>query len=334
MKRVAAAAAAPPGDTTNITRLQAGFSIARTVVTFFSSAAQKVGFTVTAGAIALVRQVQAGFSVSTKNTGVVTPETSAGFEVTTENTGTADPVLTEAGFTAEAQPAQGDINPTQEVGFTQTTENVGTPRKVETRAGLQVTTRNLGTPAPPLQRSGIAVTRLQYDLVHRSGGNAVHQELGCTGRVDWTNTANALGKATDESIAQLSGNALAARDGILVLNYANFVDKTELTIDQVRLIFYCQQTGTLANNGNHDHRWRKVSGGAWTVLETFTGNHNTTDSGTGGLAYDITAGITSWTDLNFIETGCRQCLDLAEVNITALVNAIELEVTASRTDVI
>ena len=217
----------------------------------------------------------------------------------------------------------------QRLGISITTVIDGTPSDAVIVTGLVVAPENSGSADVPLGVTGIGITRIQYDLVHRSGGNASSEENGCTGRQDWTDIANAEGRADGLTFATMQGNALGARDGILVLNYANFANKSELVISQVLLRFICGQGGTVLNNGNHDHRWRK-NGGAWTVLQIFTGNHDS--PGTDGVVYAITASITGWSDLDGLETGVRQCMDLGENFITAYVDAVEVDITAAKVD--
>jgi hypothetical protein len=216
----------------------------------------------------------------------------------------------------------------QRLGISITTVIDGTPSDAVIVTGLVVAPENSGSADVPLGVTGIGISRIQYDLVHRSGGNASSEENGCTGRQDWTDVAQAEGLA-DGLTATMQGNALGARDGILVLNYANFTNKSELVISQVLLRFICGQSGTVLNNGNHDHRWRK-NGGAWTVLQIYTGNHQADESV--GEIYDITASITGWSDLDGLETGVRQCMDIGENFIIANVDAVEVDITAAKVD--
>lgn len=204
----------------------------------------------------------------------------------------------------------------------------GDPARPESRPALDVDTRVDSATVRPAQTPAPNIVQVTYSLVHRSGGSGVPtQEAGCTGRTDWTDAGNGAG-LHDGSTDSLSGSVTGARDGIYVLGYADFANKTDLTITQVRLIFYTEQAGTALNNGDHDRRWRK-NAGAWTVLETFTGDQN---DRTNGEAYDITGSITGWSDLDSIEAGVRQCCDLGENLIVGRIDAVELEVTATKTD--
>jgi hypothetical protein len=215
----------------------------------------------------------------------------------------------------------------QKVGIRLSTVNSGTITPQQ-KPAVRLSNKSSGT-VKPQQTPGINIQQVTYNLVHRSGGTVATQEGGCTGRTDWANPTNAQGRASSSAVATLAGDVAGARDGILVFNYANFANKSELTITQVRLIFYCAQSGTTLSNGSHSHRYR-IGGGAWVVLEGFVDDHSSVAEP--GLAYDITAAITGWSDLDNLEAGVRQCCDLGEAALTGTVNAVELEVTATRTD--
>lgn len=170
--------------------------------------------------------------------------------------------------------------------------------------------------------TGARIVKITYDLTRLSGANAVAEEA-VVGRTDWASDTNATGKH-DEVVATIAGNALGARGGRLVLDYAAFVDKTVLVIDSVKLHFYTAQAGTIAGNGDFKHQWRRTSTDAWTTLATFTGNQ---DSQTTPATYDITASIEGWNALNSLQAGVSFESAVAEVQ-TASADAVEIEVVA------
>ena len=89
------------------------------------------------------------------------------------------------------------------------------------------------------------VVQISYNLNHRKGGDLVTQINNTCGRQDFANPNNALG-SHNGSVSQMDGNLLAARCGILLIDYDNFFNKTLLTVDQVLLHFYYSLTTLLS----------------------------------------------------------------------------------------
>ena len=184
------------------------------------------------------------------------------------------------------------------------------------------------------------VLRVTYDLVHRSGANAVAQ-TAVNGRSDWTNPANAQGD-WNNVLAAFAGNALGARSGRLDLDYADFPDKADLTITAARLFFYGRVFGTLGNNATVILQWTR--GGATLPLQTITGNLDflAGAGGSNGLEFDIlgtplggplAAGIESWDHLNSLRTFITADAALGEI-WGAEIDAVALRVVATRTDLL
>lgn len=202
---------------------------------------------------------------------------------------------------------------------TQALAAVGTGAKPVTAPALAqslVGSRRLGEEDPAVDQW------VFYDLVHRSGASAVSEEA-VGGRTDWASDANATGDHNG-SDATIAGNALGARNGRLVLDFADFPNKHLLIIDSVKLHFYSNQAGTIANNGDLKHQWRRATGGAWTTLATHTGN---VDFMTTPQTFDITASIGSWKDLEALQAGVEFNAAVAELQ-TAAVDAVEIEIVA------
>lgn len=219
--------------------------------------------------------------------------------------------------------AQGPITLTDEQtpGFTLSHYAVGdTPSELE--AGLELSQVLTLEGVSAEQVPAFEVLREALILVRLSGGSGVTEEA-VAARTDWANDVNATGKHNGVS-ATIAGNATGARGGRLVLDYAAFTNKHLLIIDSVELHFYTNQAGTIANNGDLKHQWRRATGGAWITLATFTGNQ---DSMTVPATYDITASIGSWADLEALQSGVSFESAIAELQ-TAACDAVEIEINA------
>lgn len=97
-------------------------------------------------------------------------------------------------------------------------------------------------------------------------------ETSTGGRTDWTNDANATGYH-DGTVATITGNAVGSRGGQLELSgYRPVAGKNDMTLDVAELRFYLAVSGTLLNNAEVRLLWRPGSTGAWTVLQTITGD--------------------------------------------------------------
>lgn len=195
------------------------------------------------------------------------------------------------------------------------------------KPALRVTSLASGTPTKALSKPAINILQIKYDLTHRSGAAAATN----IGTFAWTTPANAQG-LHDAAAATMAGDVAAARDGAVRLDYADFVNKTELVISSVLLHFYVQSSGTVANNGDLRLAYRAdgtfTYGG--TVLETITGNVNNFSA---PRTFDITAAIGgSWSKLNDLTAFVRGLTDVGENLIAYSANAVELEVVASKTD--
>ncbi len=186
----------------------------------------------------------------------------------------------------------------------------------------------LGPTSTPIKPAA-NLTQIKYTLDHTSGANAVTEVLGSDG--GWTSEANA-GGVHNGSDAAFAGQALNARDGTLILAYADFVNKTDLTITQVTLSFYRMfVSGTLLNNAFVRIGYRTdgstTNANSTVVLATFTGDQASTP-----LVYDITTDIGgSWTKLNGLVVQVNATAALGEL-WTAALDAVEVNVLAERTD--
>lgn len=194
------------------------------------------------------------------------------------------------------------------------------------RSGLSAANRCSAAPVKVDGRTGPRIVQYTHGLVRRVGGNAVVETAVAT-RTDWASDANVISGANgkhDGSSATFAGNLLGARGGQLELEYANLVNKSALTIQQVLLHFYGSVAGTALNNADVQLRWSK--GGAFTTLETITADVNFLAA---PKTFDITSQITSWADLDALRTAFRAESALGET-WTANADACEVEITASQ----
>lgn len=195
-----------------------------------------------------------------------------------------------------------------------TLRQVHLPGGGSTDQGIRV----LQKPAVKLQQVRLTLDAVPY------GANAV-AETAVSGRTDWTNDANALGKP-DGAVASITGNVLAVRGGRLDLSYADFLaNKGNMTITQVLLRFYIEVTGTTLNNGEVGLQWSKD--GTINTLETITGNVNNLIT---PREFDITASITGWADIDALRSHVRVLCAIVET-YTANLDAVELVITAEQT---
>lgn len=204
-------------------------------------------------------------------------------------------------------------------------KNTLAPAKPMDVAGLFASNKQSGTPAKAQPANGAKIARIKYDLTHRSGSNSVTQ-TAVGGRSDWANITNAQGKH-DGSVAQIVSNTLAARGGRLDCGYADFVNKTPLTITSVKLNFYVSQSGTLLNNGSM--RLQYWNGSSIVTLETITGD---VSSLTTPRTFDLTSVINTWALLNSLIAYVEVSYGAALTQITGQCDAVELEVIATATD--
>lgn len=174
----------------------------------------------------------------------------------------------------------------------------------------------------PVQQSPAAeIVRVVYSLNHRSGV----QSQSVSGDA-WTNPSNVLG-IHNGTVASISASLTAAKSSVFTLPFADFVNKTDLTITTVRLHYYCSQTGTVLNNAAT--RLRYDFGGTDIELEILTGD---VSSLTTPRTFDITASVGgSWTQLNALR-GIISFQSATAESYTFNLDAIELEVIATRTD--
>lgn len=177
------------------------------------------------------------------------------------------------------------------------------------------------------ENPALELVRLTYNLTHRSGANAVTEANGACGRQDFDTPANAQGLANG-TLSTCASAALAARCGRLNLAYANFANKSELTITQVNLHFYYSQNSLLSCVSTGGFNF----GGADTQL--FSNAVNTVVNAlTTPQTYNITASVAgSWTDLDNLRTYVIAEIGALSPTEKVEVDAVELEVIASKID--
>lgn len=159
--------------------------------------------------------------------------------------------------------------------------------------------------------SGTSTVDVDTGTVTRNysfGSDDVFQ-TNVSGREDWQNIANAEGN-NNGSNATLTGNALEARGGRLNMDYENLADYTTFgfTVVSAHLDFYTTQSGTTLGNGDLGHRYN--TGGAFTTLDTFTGNVTNNP-----VSYDITSAITSQLALNNLRAYVQTSYGIANFSV-------------------
>lgn len=194
------------------------------------------------------------------------------------------------------------------------------------KSSTTINAASTGTSFIPIKK-GLRPIDATISLTHNSGATAVAQSA-VGGRSDWAATGNAVGMASNASVATFAGNTLAARGGQLDLDYVDFANKQSLTITKVELRFYVAQAGTVLGNGTLQLKWSK--GGAQLLLEAITGN---VDNLAAPRVHDITNQITSWNDLNALKSHVSTSTPGGNTH-TASLNAVQVHIQATRTDIL
>lgn len=172
------------------------------------------------------------------------------------------------------------------------------------------------------------LVQIKYDLAHRSGASSV-TEAAVGGRSDFDTPANAQGRQNG-TLCTCAGNALAARSGRIDLSYADFLNKQDLTIQTVRLHFYYAQVSTLAAASTGGYNF----GGADTQLFS-NATLSQPDFLTTPQTFDITAAIAgNWANLNTVRTYVVANIGALALNDNVRVDAVELEVLATATQIL
>lgn len=197
----------------------------------------------------------------------------------------------------------------------------GTLRAFVTPAG-SLKTRAVLAFAPT--KEAMDLVHAKYDLTQTKGANAAVS----TGSA-WATPASAQGRR-DGTLSTRVGQAAAATDGTLTLDYPDTVSKTALTIQSVVLNFYVQHSSSLAGS-TMTLSWRKGAADPNRLLATITA---TTDALTTPRSFDITASIAGWADLDALQTIVRERIPVAVVADAGRVDAVECVVTATMTEAI
>lgn len=184
---------------------------------------------------------------------------------------------------------------------------------------------NVLTAPTTVQKPAVNITQVTYNLVSDKGADTV-TESAVGGRTDWASDSNASG-VNNSTMATFAAAATGARGGRLDLAYANYLNKTELTITKVELRFYGRVFNTVLNDA--DVRLQYNIGAGDVTLETITGD---ADYRSTPKTHDITSAIGGdWSKLDAITTHCRANAALGET-WQAELDAVVVHVEANRTD--
>lgn len=251
----------------------------------------RAGLTAALAGITMTARQAPGISTQERVSGSMRATATPGASVGTVAQGVVSAPAT-ASVAVEPSPVAGTslapTNPAPSVS----TLNSGALAKPASNAGVHASGRSTGSSKPP-QTPGFDITRTSVVLVHTSGATSVTE----SGTGDWLNETNALG-AVNGTIATIAGQTGQTKSRYMYLSYADFANKSALTIRKVELRFYVRQQGAGLNTGHLELLWRK-NGGAMTSLETITGDVNGL---TTPRTFDITSGVSSWSDLDGLES--------------------------------
>lgn len=209
--------------------------------------------------------------------------------------------------------------------FLFTTRNQGAATPTVKQAAT-VTNRSAGT-IHPIDLAGAKITQIKYDLTQRSGGNAQTSSVS-TGSA-WTNPNNAIG-IHNAGLATVPGEAIAVKTALMPLAYADFPNKSSLTITSVKLHFYTRITNdALSTLATVEFRWGKNGTATQFLLASVAGNHDTLIN---PRTFDITASIATWADLEALQARAGCVFSAAASLVSFAVDAVELEIVATETD--
>jgi hypothetical protein len=142
---------------------------------------------------------------------------------------------------------------------------------VQTTQTTAISLQNVISKNAEVQIPAVKITEYRYLLRSVKPANQASQSPR-NGRSDWTDITNAEG-ASDGVNANFAGSALGARSGILVLEYPDYLAKTELTLTNVYLDFDFEIAGALLSNAEVILRL-VIAGAGSTTMATFVDNFN------------------------------------------------------------
>lgn len=169
------------------------------------------------------------------------------------------------------------------------------------------------------------IIQITYNLNRRVGGDVAANVTGT-----WTTLANAEG-IHDGSDATSTGAAVGATRK-MSLSYANHVNKSELVISSAKLFLYIQSVGNTAGLlGNISMAYNIGAGEVNPV--GWLNRTDTFDFTTTPAEVDITTPIGGdWAKLDALQTFVTHVYGAASTTFVCRVDAIELEVIATKTD--
>lgn len=149
---------------------------------------------------------------------------------------------------------------------------------------------------------------------------------------DWTNLANAQG-AHNGTLASIPGNLLNPRAGTLICDFANFPNKSSMTITKVELHFYTRRNNVASLGTYMIHRYRFGASASWIDLDLYSGLLSETNFLTTPRIYDLTSAVGGdWTKLDSLQAGVFGAVGiLAILGDTVECDSVELVVEATET---
>jgi hypothetical protein len=165
---------------------------------------------------------------------------------------------------------------------------------------------------PPIDETGFDIETKVYSYV----GTKPIETATNIGADNFTNVTNAEGNP-DGSSATRAGQALSTTNAQIRGQHVAVPENDDVDIGLVELRFYAAQSGTALNNGGLEFAWRANSAASWTTLVTYAGN---VDFLSTPDAYEI-LGLSTWSDVNSIETRVSAVLPALSSTVTISSNA-------------
>lgn len=201
-------------------------------------------------------------------------------------------------------------------------------------AAIAVTNKTIGTLSFPQKLPAYNVLETTIELVRTlTITTATQGQVPGLNRTDWTNVTNVQG-AVNGTVATINGNALAVRNGRLILTYPATTGKTTMTITKVELWLYYQTVGAVGNIDNLFVRaWYTPPGGTDPGTLLFQSSGPAKNALTTPDVIDITTFIAgSWTNIDDIKLFIDAQIPILSGGITLTVDAMLLKIYATRTE--
>jgi hypothetical protein len=192
--------------------------------------------------------------------------------------------------------------------------------------GVVLSSKASGGGTPP-QAAGVELVQAKIDLTQTT------YAISASKTGTWANEANSVG-ANNGSFATNANSVTASASGILTMNFAAQVNKTDLVISSVTFYKYWKYTAGLVGAGSWTIEYSTNGGVNWTVMFSGGAGSSFDESVNPGL-FDLTAVIgQDWSKLSNFKVRVTFSAGTSATPSTISVDAMKLVVVASKTDIL